>query len=1204
MAGSFEVGSIIARIGIDDSPFVKQGRALLTKAKKLGKDLGAALQGSGLGAAAGAAAGAASGAAGAAVSAGVGAGVGAAVGAGVAGTGRELSVIPSFFEDLEAGGGTELVRRAEALGVRIRDALRRGFFGGGLGGVLSANTPLIEGGGNALVQRFRTLGEEIGGGIRDADFTVISSSTPVRAIDEIRKAARGLANFLRGPLKLAFFVGFKIPLKTTLLAFRAIRGSAKLTAKAVRGIGGGIGSVFRGLKRTLFGLPALITAVVGGLGGAALVTRAKEVESLRIAFENLTGAVGENAQSFIVDLRKATRGAVSDIDLFRVTNNAALLGVVQSQEEYIKLATAARRLGRAAGRTTVDAINDLSIGIGRQSRLILDNLGIVVRVDEANQKYANSLGKTVSQLTVVDKQQAFLNATLEAADDKVVALGPDVETLNDAFGRFTAQLSNTATFVAEAFVGPGPFSAIADFLETNAARIQAFAKLVASVVQTLFRTVGNLIQNVFSGGSTRDLGRRISQVLNGLARFTFRVISLLLSNIFGELGFLILKLFTGLLASVGNAIIVEIGSFFLKMGAEIDKFLVRTAAKIPGLSSLLGLDDPEEVRRIEEELDASAAGLTSRLEAFGKENQRVIDEFVAESTEQVVNRSIEAVEEAKESLSDLAETSKDEGSVVGAEMVKAFDEISAAAEQFDKDVESNTIKPLRDLSAQSRKAQKALNAIGDEFDKLLAPFTKRLQTLRIEVDTEGLSDSAVELAKFDAAFDGIKSSLEATDLAKIDALREKLAALLAERDAGELALETVERIKALDEALVALTDSADQLSVGELAIQFRNLGRELEEALKESSADMAGEITEKFKAMDRALAEVEVARVNSELAQLEVQLKNVEASGAELRIRELEAGFNLFAAALRKSGLEATEVTAILGRMRTAVSALQKKEAFADLTRTAVGLRKSLADAQFELEQIGRTDAEQTIAEINKQFAEQVKIAGAAAKALKKLRIENGAGDDEILAVDQSLQKQIRTLEELRIGLVKTAQATEIKAQADAQASIIASSIEKNVGGAIVAALAKGESVGKQWANILGGFLSDALERAIKDLTGLLQGALSKLFEGIGGGAGAGALASGLLGIGAAILQNLDSKSQSTVEDFDEAINSSEAVRGVVAGPTNVAISKIGDSLKQAMRTTEILLSEILGTLQTGGAGGGATLESNAALPLSTSSTS
>lgn len=1227
MAGSFEVGSIIARIGIDDSPFVRQGRALLKKAKKLGEDLNKAVASSGVGAAVGGARGAAAGAAGAAGAAAGAAGAAAATVAASVGATTTLA-LPGPIELATTSAKNDLVRRAEELGIRIRDALRHGvrFTGGGGDGSVIGNVPILPGGGRDLVRRARRFGEQVREEMRDASFTVISSRQSVSAFARIRRAGQSLARFLRGTMRLAFVAGFKVPVRAVVASFRLIRRAARSTATGITRSFRGIGGLFTGLRKTLFNLRAAFAGIVFALGGLAIVNRAKEVESLRTAFENLTGAVGENAQSFIKELRVATRGAVSDMDLFRATNNAALLGVVKSQEEYVRLATVARRLGRAVGRTTVDALNDLSVGIGRQSRLILDNLGIVVRVDEANEKYANTLGTTVSQLTVVQKQQAFVNATLDAAEEKVGRLGPDLDNINDAFGRFQAALSNTATIVSEAFVGPSGFNSIATFLNENENNIRRFATVFAEVFTAIVSSFGRVLNQVFSGNTSRIISQRIGRVLGDIFRFLSSLLNTLTSALFSRFGGFALLLAVGLFASIGNAIIERVlqlgasigealGIIFLQIQTSFEAAIIRIAAKVPGLNKILGLDDPKVAEQVARNFEEQGEAAIERLKSKGvsaqeaikqnaAENQKLIDEFTAQAGE---GFAVESVNIVQKSFKDLKEETKDlaeQGSILGVEFSKGFEEVEAAVEKFNSTA-SKAPKTLRDLSVGSQLAQQALQAVRDQFNQILAPFNKRIQTLGLEVQTIGLEKAEAELTKFDLAFESVKNSIGPTDLTRLETTRRKLRDILEQRDAAEAAETTKELIKELDEEILSLADTVDQVRLGQLSSQFSELNREIDEALSGAPDNLKGQLLNQFEQIRVSLADLEIERVSEETRELNLQLSDLDATAGQLRVQELERNFNLFEAALRASGIEAAKVIELLARMRKSINDLQEREAFADLQRTTEELKKSVADSRFEFEQLSRTPLQQSLSEVNREFDRQIQVARGAADALIRLRREAGASDAEVVALTQNLDSQVQTLEELRVAQLKVAAATKLKQDSDAAATTIANSVETNLGGAIARALSKGESLGKQWAQILSGFVNDALEGAIKNLTAGLQKALSKLFQNNLSGTGAGALVSGFLGIGAAVLQSLDSSSSSTVDNFDESINSSEAVRGVVAGPTNVAISKIGESLKQAMRTTEVLLADILATLQSGGgAVGGSTLQSNAALPLSTSSTS
>ena len=99
------------------------------------------------------------------------------------------------------------------------------------------------------------------------------------------------------------------------------------------------------------------------------------------------------------------------------------------------------------------------------------------------------------------------------------------------------------------------------------------------------------------------------------------------------------------------------------------------------------------------------------------------------------------------------------------------------------------------------------------------------------------------------------------------------------------------------------------------------------------------------------------------------------------------------------------------------------------------------------------------------------------------------------------------------------------------------------------------------------------MEKAIEHLSTAITNFLGDLFKGLGGGVGSALMSA--LAIGGFFLTRGKSKSTYEVEKFAEEVQSSEAVRGVVAGPTNVAISKVGESLKFALATTEVLLTRI-----------------------------
>jgi len=153
--------------------------------------------------------------------------------------------------------------------------------------------------------------------------------------------------------------------------------------------------------------------------------------SLTRSFTNLGKGIGLNEES-LKRFRKATDGTVSDVDLMIQANNAMLLGVVQNEEEFSELIDSAQRLAKAVGKDTLFGIESLTTGIGRQSRLMLDNLGIIVKAEDAYKAMAQATGKSVAALTDLERKQAFITATMESVRSKVANLGDEELDATDA----------------------------------------------------------------------------------------------------------------------------------------------------------------------------------------------------------------------------------------------------------------------------------------------------------------------------------------------------------------------------------------------------------------------------------------------------------------------------------------------------------------------------------------------------------------------------------------------------------------------------------------------------------------------------------------------------------------------------------------------------------------------------------------------------
>jgi len=251
--------------------------------------------------------------------------------------------------------------------------------------------------------------------------------------------------------------------------FKKLEAQKKKNRKEV----GELGKAFKTMAGTL-------AVAFSGQQIASFATQSVQVnariKTMERSFHSLGRSIGTNDKS-LDKLRGALNGTMTDTELMEQANNAMLLGIVENDDQMAELFDNAQRLAQALGRDARYGVESLTTGIGRQSRLMLDNLGIIVKTEDAYKAYAKELGKNTSQLTDNERKQAFIQATMESVRSKVAELGPEVLDLNQLFDAI-------ADFVEE--IGPETLKKIKDLGTTIAVTTGIFAG---------YRTIAILTKN-------------------------------------------------------------------------------------------------------------------------------------------------------------------------------------------------------------------------------------------------------------------------------------------------------------------------------------------------------------------------------------------------------------------------------------------------------------------------------------------------------------------------------------------------------------------------------------------------------------------------------------------------------------------------------------------------------------------------------------
>ena len=207
------------------------------------------------------------------------------------------------------------------------------------------------------------------------------------ALDQTKKSAQSLDRQLKG-------------------AARASSGASKNFSKMSQGITGGLVPAYATLAANLFALDAVFRFLKNSADFRVL----KEGQ---LAFAAATGVA---YQSLARDLQTATRGMIN----FRDAAQAGAIGRAAglSAGQLRELSEAAFTVSVALGRDVTDSFNRLVRGVTKAEPELLDELGIVLRLEEATTKYAASLGLNKNQLSIYQKSQAVVNEVLDQAETK------------------------------------------------------------------------------------------------------------------------------------------------------------------------------------------------------------------------------------------------------------------------------------------------------------------------------------------------------------------------------------------------------------------------------------------------------------------------------------------------------------------------------------------------------------------------------------------------------------------------------------------------------------------------------------------------------------------------------------------------------------------------------------------------------------------
>ena len=239
--------------------------------------------------------------------------------------------------------------------------------------------------------------------------------------------------------------------KSAQSADRALKGAAQASAngtknfsKMAQGISGGLVPAYATLAANVFAVSAAFN----------FFKAAADLRVIQESQENYARSTGTSLSLLTSRIQEATDGVLT----FQEAAQAVSIGTASglNSEQLTGLAKVAKNASLALGRDLSDSFDRLVRGATKAEPELLDELGIILRLETATQKYANALGKNAKDLTAYQRTQAVVNEVLEQGNQKFDDLGGQVNKiakLGKAFNDLLKDVKSVLTPIAEFFAG-------------------------------------------------------------------------------------------------------------------------------------------------------------------------------------------------------------------------------------------------------------------------------------------------------------------------------------------------------------------------------------------------------------------------------------------------------------------------------------------------------------------------------------------------------------------------------------------------------------------------------------------------------------------------------------------------------------------------------------------------------------------------------
>lgn len=237
--------------------------------------------------------------------------------------------------------------------------------------------------------------------------------------------------------------------------------------------------------KNAFNQLAAATGIILGLKSAwDLVEQSASLQEQQQALANLSSQYGITSDAIIASMQRAADGTISKADAIKLATKGMMIEL--NPDQLFKFTELSKTLGNALGKSieeVMDTIERATVSGAKAEVTLKKELGVIIDLDSAYQRYAVDKGMMINQMTDEEKRLVTINELMKQSESIIKNLGSDTSTMADAMERFKATIADVKITLGE-------------WIATIASTFAGIMALVAAGAITAYKTMLEWVQKV------------------------------------------------------------------------------------------------------------------------------------------------------------------------------------------------------------------------------------------------------------------------------------------------------------------------------------------------------------------------------------------------------------------------------------------------------------------------------------------------------------------------------------------------------------------------------------------------------------------------------------------------------------------------------------------------------------------------------------